>query len=51
MNLNQVCKNRVFQAFEHASYNINNEGREGKKLPSKLFEALKRFAGDKELPY
>lgn len=51
MNLKQVPRNKNFQAFEHASYNINNEGREGKKLPLKLFEALKRFAGDKELPY
>lgn len=41
----------VFQAFEYASYNIKNEGREGKKLPEDLYESLKSFAGEKELQY
>jgi 5-methylcytosine-specific restriction enzyme subunit McrC len=49
--LNQSKKNIVFQAFEHASYNTKNEGREGKLLPLDLFEALKSFAGDKELSW
>jgi 5-methylcytosine-specific restriction enzyme subunit McrC len=49
--LNKIKNNRVFQVYEHASYNIKNEGREGKKLPEELFEALKNYAGDKELPY
>jgi 5-methylcytosine-specific restriction enzyme subunit McrC len=44
-------ENRVFQAFEHAAYNIRNEGKEGKVLPPDLFEALKNFAGDKEFPW
>ena len=43
--------NSVFQAFEHASYNTKNEGMEGKLLPVDLFEALKNYAGEKELPY
>lgn len=41
----------VFQAFEYSSFNTINEGREGKKLPPDLFEALKSFTGEKELPY
>lgn len=49
--MNQSKKNIVFQAFEHASYNTKNEGREGKILPPDLFEALKSFAGDKELSW
>ena len=44
-------KNNVFKAFEHASYNILNIGREGKLLPEELFKALKSYAGDKELPW
>lgn len=44
-------ENNVFQAFEHASYNIKNGGREGKLLPPDLFEALKSYAGEKELPW
>lgn len=49
--MNQSKKNIVFQAFEHASYNTKNEGREGKLLPPDLFEALKSFAGEKELTW
>jgi len=49
--LNNSTDNRVFQAFEHASYNTKNEGVEGKILPPELFEALKKYAGDKELRY
>ena len=49
--MNQVKENNVFQTFEHASYNIKNEGREGKLLPPDLFEALKSYAGEKELPW
>ena len=41
----------VFQAFEYASYNTKNEGREGKRLPEDLYDALKSFLGEKELPY
>lgn len=41
----------IFQAFEYASYNINNEGKEGKKLPEDLYDALKSYSGEKELPY
>ncbi len=41
----------VFQAFEHASYSTKHMGKEGKILPEPLFDALKRYAGDKELPY
>ena len=38
--------NSVFQAFEYASYNTKNEGKEGKKLPGDLYESLKTFAGE-----
>lgn len=41
----------IFQAFEHSGYNTRNEGKEGKILPQKLFEALKDFAGEKDLPW
>jgi len=51
MNLKQFPRNKNFQAFEHASYSIITEGRENKKLPVELFEALKQFAGEKDLPY
>lgn len=44
-------KNTVFQAYEYSSYNTFSEGREGKKLPRDLFEALKSFMGEKELPF
>jgi 5-methylcytosine-specific restriction enzyme subunit McrC len=44
-------KNIVFQVFEYASYNTYSGGKEGKKLPIELFEALKGFIGEKELPY
>ena len=44
-------KSTVFQAFEYASYNTKNEGKEGKKLPENLYESLKSFSGEKELPY
>ena len=47
----QVSEHRIFKAFEHASYNIKNEGKEGKLLPTDLFEVLKNYAGDRELPY
>lgn len=43
--------NRVFQAFEYSAFNIINEGREGRKLPEDLWQALKSFSGEKELPY
>ena len=43
--------NRVFQAFEYSTFNTINEGREGRKLPEGLFQALKSFSGEKELPY
>jgi len=49
--LNQSKNNIVFQAFEHASYNTKNEGKEEKLLPPDLFEALKSFAGEKELTW
>ncbi len=49
--MNSARNIEVFQAFEHASYNTKNEGKEGKLLPPGLFEALKNFAGEKELPY
>ena len=42
-------ENIVFQAFEHASYNTKNEGREGKILPKKILDALKLYAGEKDL--
>ncbi len=42
---------RVFQAFEYSAFNIRNEGREGKILPNDLFEALKSFSGEQDLPY
>lgn len=41
----------AFQVFEHSTYNIINEGREGKKLPTDLFSALKSYVGEKDLPY
>lgn len=44
-------KNNVFQAYEYASYNTFSEGREGKKLPEGLYEALKNYLGERELPY
>lgn len=44
-------ENTVFQAFEHSSYNIRNEGREGKILPEKIFDALKLYSGEKDLPW
>jgi 5-methylcytosine-specific restriction enzyme subunit McrC len=46
-----VKNDRVFQAFEYSSFNVLNEGREDKKLPDDLFEALKSFSGEKDLPY
>jgi len=49
--LEEKKENTVFQAFEHASYNIRNEGREGKILPEKIFDALKMYAGEKDLPW
>jgi 5-methylcytosine-specific restriction enzyme subunit McrC len=44
-------KNTVFQAYEYASYNTHSEGKEGKKLPVDLYEALRSYMGEKELPY
>lgn len=44
-------EDRVFRAFEYAAFNIKNEGREGKQLTEDLFNALKAFAGEKEMPY
>ena len=41
----------VFQAFEHASYNTKAEGKEEKILPVKIFDALKLYAGDKNIPW
>jgi 5-methylcytosine-specific restriction enzyme subunit McrC len=49
--LTNFKENNVFQAFEHASYNTRNEGSEDKKLPQDLFDALKSFAGDKDLQW
>jgi 5-methylcytosine-specific restriction enzyme subunit McrC len=49
--LTKTSDHKVFQAFEHAAYNIKHEGKEGKILPPEIFEALKAYAGDKELPY
>ena len=43
--------NNVFRAFEFASYNYLNEGKEGKKLPEELYNALRNYSGEKELPY
>lgn len=43
--------NNVFRAFEQSSYNTKNEGKEGKILPEELFNALKNFAGDRNLPW
>jgi 5-methylcytosine-specific restriction enzyme subunit McrC len=44
-------RNNVFQAYEQASYNIFSDGKEGKKLPESLYQALKNYLGEKELPY
>lgn len=44
-------RNKFFQAYEQASYNTLTEGREGKKLPNDLFKALRKFMGEKDLPY
>jgi 5-methylcytosine-specific restriction enzyme subunit McrC len=49
--LKELTHNRIFRVFEHAAYNTRNEGKEGKVLPPDLFDALKNFAGDKELPW
>jgi len=49
--LEELARNRIFRVFEHAAYNTRNEGKEGKILPVDLFEALKNFAGDKDLPW
>jgi 5-methylcytosine-specific restriction enzyme subunit McrC len=43
--------NKIFRVFEQAAYNTRNNGKEGKKLPPELFEHLKNFAGEKELPW
>lgn len=47
--MEELRENKIFRAFEHAAYNTRNEGKEGKMLPSGIFEALKQHAGDKEL--
>lgn len=47
--MEEQIENIVFQAFEHASYNTKNEGREGKILPEKILDALKLYAGEKDL--
>jgi len=49
--LNPSSENRVFRVFEHAFYSIKHEGKEGKILPTEIFDALKSYAGDAELPY
>jgi len=46
-----VGRDKVFQAFEYASYNFLNKGKEGKLLPEDLYESLKLFSGEKDLPY
>jgi len=46
-----VNNDRVFRAFEYSAFNTKNGGREGKELPKDLFNALKSFTGEKELPY
>jgi len=40
-----------FQAFEHSSFNIKSEGRDGGPLNPDLYEAIKAYVGEKELPY
>lgn len=41
----------VFRVYEQSSYNTKSEGKEGKILPEELFNSLKNFAGDRNLPW